>query len=96
MAKKPCVYILSNRKNGAMYVGVSANLTERIHTHKQNKPGSFSAKYSIVRLVHVEFFETMIDAITREKQIKNWKRGWKVNLIEQDNPDWNDLYERIN
>lgn len=96
MPKQPCVYILANRKRGTLYIGVTSNLAARIYQHRKMTPGTFVAKYNVTRLVHVEFTESMIDAITREKQLKNWKRKWKIELIEQDNPDWIDLFDRIN
>jgi putative endonuclease len=89
---QPCFYLLSNRKNGALYAGSTSNLAARINQHRSRKPGSFSARYGVVRLVHAEFHETMPEAMQRERRVKKWKRAWKIELIKRDNPAWNDLY----
>jgi len=88
---QPCVYILASQKNGTLYIGVTKDLPKRLWQHQQGGTAGFASRYRVFRLVHAEFFEEMIPAITREKQLKNWHRGWKINLIEQDNPEWCDL-----
>ena len=95
MNKQPAVYILSSRKNGTLYVGVTSDLIKRIWEHKNNLADGFTKRYGIHQLVWYEMHETMESAITREKKLKNWKRAWKLELIEQSNPDWKDLYETI-
>lgn len=86
------VYILSNYKNGVLYVGVTNDLKRRVIEHKQSLIKGFTSDYRIDRLVYYEVTKYINNAITREKQIKEWKRRWKVELIEQENPDWKDLY----
>ena len=90
------VYILCNRKNGALYAGVTADIAARIMQHREGKGSKFCAKYGITRLVYVEAHDEVGGAITREKQIKKWNRAWKIELIERDNPDWRDLFFDIN
>jgi putative endonuclease len=89
--RNPCVYILASQKRGTVYVGVTADLAQRIWQHRNGVTGGFASRYRVHRLVHAEFFEIMPDAIAREKQLKRWHRGWKLNLIEEGNPDWRDL-----
>ena len=93
--KKPCVYILASKKDGALYIGVTSNLIERIWQHKNNVIAGHTKKYNIKELVYFEQHLTMETAITREKQIKKWNREWKINLIEKTNPDWLDLWNQI-
>ncbi|MEG3618915.1 GIY-YIG nuclease family protein [Magnetovibrio sp. PR-2] len=93
--KQPCVYILTNKRNGTLYVGVTSNLAKRISEHKSDAVDGFSKEHSLHTLVHAEFLETMEDAIVREKRIKKWRRAWKLELIEKDNPDWRDLSEDV-
>ncbi len=88
--KRPAVYILTNKRNGTLYTGVTGNIAQRIFQHKNNKV-EFTRKYNCKILVYVEFFEDMITAITREKQIKAGSRPKKLELIESVNPYWNDL-----
>jgi putative endonuclease len=95
MNKQPAVYILTNTRNGTLYTGVTSNLVKRIWEHKHNLVDGFSKKYSAHTLVYYETHNNMINAITREKQIKAWKRQWKVRLIEESNPYWRDLYPEI-
>jgi putative endonuclease len=90
--KQPCVYILASKRNGTLYIGVTSALLKRIWQHKNNQVEGFSQKYNVHLLVYYEFHETMENAIIREKRLKNWKRSWKLDLIEKDNPDWKDLY----
>ncbi|MGS2719904.1 GIY-YIG nuclease family protein [Paraglaciecola aestuariivivens] len=90
--KAPVVYILASKKNGTLYTGVTSDLIKRVWEHKNNLVKGFSQKYSIHSLVYFEQHTDMSEAILREKQIKKWKRAWKVALIEKNNPQWNDLY----
>ena len=89
------VYILASQRNGTLYVGVTNDLIRRVHAHKNGLANGFSKKYHVHMLVHYEQFNDIRDAITREKQLKRWKRSWKLRLIEQTNPRWNDLYPEI-
>jgi putative endonuclease len=84
--KRPCVYILASRRNGTLYTGVTADLARRVWQHRSNSVDGFVRDYHIYRLVHVEFHETMADAILREKRLKKWRRAWKLELAERDNP----------
>ena len=89
------VYIVTNRPNGTLYIGVTSDLARRTWEHKSDAAESFTKDYGVHRLVFVEFHETMPHAILREKQIKRWRRAWKLELIERDNPQWRDLYADI-
>ena len=89
--KIPAVYILASQRNGTLYTGVTSDLFKRIWQHKNQHHHGFTKKYSVHRLVYYEFHHDMTSAITREKQIKKWNRGWKLKLIEEMNPDWKDL-----
>jgi len=93
--KLPCVYILASKRNGTVYVGVTSNLTKRVWEHKNNLVAGFTQKYGVHRLVWYEVHDEMESAITREKQLKRWNRAWKIDLIEETNKDWTDLYESI-
>ncbi|MBL1433694.1 MAG: GIY-YIG nuclease [Gammaproteobacteria bacterium] len=95
MSKQPYVYILASKKNGTLYIGVTSNLAQRIWQHKNNQTPGFTQKYNIHNLVYYEQHETMESAITREKQMKKWKREWKIKLIEENNPSWEDLWQQI-
>ena len=95
MEKLPAVYILTNSRNGSLYTGVTSNLQKRVWEHKNNFVDGFSKQYSTHMLVYYETHDTMINAITREKQIKGWKRAWKIRLIEKVNPYWRNLYPEI-
>ena len=89
--KNPCVYIMSNRCRGTLYIGVTSNLEHRIGQHKAGEGGAFTQQYRLTKLVLVESFADMSTAIAREKQLKRWHRDWKINLIEASNPQWQDL-----
>lgn len=89
------LYILASKKNGTLYVGVTHNLSRRIHEHKQGIIPSFTTKYEVQQLVYVEKHSLMIQAVAREKVIKKWRREWKINLIEKLNPEWKDLSNDI-
>jgi putative endonuclease len=95
MSKKGYLYILANRRNGTLYVGVTADLVKRIEEHRQKLVEGFTRKYEITHLVYFETFEEIREAIIRERQIKEWKRKWKTELIQSINPYWRDLYEDI-
>lgn len=92
MEKQPCVYMLASRQNGTLYVGVTSDLIKRVWQHKNNMVESFTRHHGVHVLVWYEIHETMESAIVREKAIKQWKRRWKLNLIERDNHQWRDLY----
>ncbi len=95
MERQPCVYILTNKRNGTLYVGVTSDLSKRIWQHKNKAVDGFSKEYDLDKLVWFEIHETMESAIQKEKIIKFWKRRWKLNVIEELNPEWKDLYEDI-
>jgi len=86
------VYILTNKNNGTLYIGVTNCLRRRVFEHKNKMVPGFTKKYDLNILVCAEHFNCVYDAIKREKQLKNWKRKWKINLINQCNPEWKDLY----
>jgi putative endonuclease len=90
------VYILPSARNGTLYIGVTSNLGKRIWEHKIKAIYGFTKKFNVDRLVHFEAFDYVESAIRREKALKKWNRAWKLRLIEESNPDWEDLYERIN
>ncbi|MEZ2414811.1 GIY-YIG nuclease family protein [Muriicola sp. E247] len=85
------LYILSNKYNGTLYIGVTNNLERRMFEHKNKLIEGFTKKYSLDRLVYFETFQYVNDAIQREKNMKKWKRQWKINAIEKENPNWEDL-----
>ena len=93
--KQPCVYLLASRRNGTLYVGVTSDLIKRIWEHRNHVVAGFTQKYGVDKLVWYEPHVSMESAIQREKTIKEWKRAWKLNLIEKTNPDWVDLYETL-
>jgi len=93
--KAPTVYILASKLHGTLYTGVTSDLIKRIWQHKGNLVEGFTGKYNVHRLVCFEQHDSMIGALTREKQLKKWQRSWKIRLIEQDNPKWLDLYTEI-
>jgi len=89
------VYLLASKRNGTLYVGVTSELAQRVWQHKEGLAEGFSKEHSVKMLVWFEQHETAESAITREKQIKKWNRAWKIELIEAQNPYWNDLYDEI-
>ncbi|WP_106640155.1 GIY-YIG nuclease family protein [Allosphingosinicella vermicomposti] len=91
MERLPIVYILASGRRGTLYIGVTSDLIRRIHEHRAGERSGFVSRYSAYRLVYHETHQTMPDAIAREKQLKNWHRAWKLNLIEEKNPHWEDL-----
>jgi putative endonuclease len=90
--KRPCVYILASQRNGTLYVGVTSDIARRAWEHRSGAVEGFTRRYAVYMLVHVEFHDTMEDAIMREKRLKHWRREWKLALIERENPQWRDLY----
>jgi len=93
--KQPCVYLLASKRNGTLYIGVTSNLLQRIWQHRNKLVPGFTGKYHVSLLVYFEMHDTMSGAILREKQLKKWRRQWKIRLIEAGNPDWDDLWPRI-
>ena len=89
--KNPCVYILASQPHGSLYIGVTSDLLKRLYQHRNAVMPGHTSKYAIYRLVHFEMFGDMERAIAREKQLKNWHRPWKINLICAENPEWVDL-----
>jgi len=92
--KSFCVYIMASKKNGTLYIGVTSDLVKRIYEHKLDLIDGFTKKYAVHLLVYYETIESAEIAISREKQLKAWKRDWKIQLIEKENPKWEDLYIR--
>ena len=86
---------MSNERNGTLYIGVTSNLLNRITQHRNKEIEGFTKKYNVARLLYYEYFNDINDAIVREKQLKNWRREWKIALIEKDNPHWSDLYQDL-
>jgi putative endonuclease len=95
MDKSFAVYILASARNGTLYVGVTSNLIQRVWQHKQGVVAGFSSEHRIKTLVWFEQHDSAESAITREKQIKKWNRAWKIRVIEENNPYWNDLYASL-
>jgi putative endonuclease len=95
MERQPAVYILASVRNGTLYIGVTSNLTGRIVQHRDGLTGGFTKQYGVKRLVWFQMADTMEAAITREKQLKVWRRAWKIELIEAGNPTWRDLAEDL-
>ena len=89
------VYILTNEINTVLYIGVTDNLIKRIYQHKMKVVSGFTSKYNVNKLVYYEIYEDIIEAIKREKQLKNWHREWKINLIKRNNPDFNYLHDSL-
>ena len=93
--KLPVVYILASKRNGTLYIGVTSDLVQRVWQHKNDMVEGFTSKYGVHLLVYYEQHGDMELAIIREKQLKKWNRAWKLRLIEEMNPNWEDLYESI-
>ncbi len=89
------VYILASKRNGTLYVGVTSDLVKRVHQHRTGEVGGFTSRHDVKNLVHYEIFDDMETAIGREKVIKKWRRAWKLELIETENPAWRDLFPEI-
>lgn len=90
------VYILASKKDGVIYIGVTAGISRRLLEHQQGLIEGFTKKYFVKKLVYYEVYERIEEAIAREKQIKKWNRAWKIELIEKSNPAWDDLSEYLN
>ena len=95
MEKQPAVYILASKRNGTLYVGVTSDLVKRVWQHKNSLVEGFTKRYGIHQLVWYELHGTLESAIQREKRLKEWKRAWKLNLIENMKPEWKDLYHNV-
>ena len=86
------VYILASKPRGTLYIGVTSNLVQRVFEHKEGPVDGFTRRYRVKTLVYYELFDRIEDAIVREKDLKRWKRTWKLALVDEHNPDWHDLY----
>jgi len=93
--KQYYVYILTNKQDGTLYIGVTSNLRKRIWDHKNKAVDGFTKKYNLDRLVYFETYDCVENAILREKRMKKWERSWKVERIQERNPEWKDLYETL-
>lgn len=91
--KDPCVYIMASKRNGTLYIGVTSALEDRVYIHKRDLLEGFTKKYGVHRLIYYEYVFDMSEAIKRETRLKKWKRAWKVRLIQEMNPEWNDLFD---
>jgi putative endonuclease len=89
------VYILASRKHGTLYLGMTNDLVRRVHQHKSKVGSGFSSRFGVDRLVWFECYDDPVSAINREKELKKWRRDWKIRLIEEANPDWLDRYNEI-
>jgi len=95
LLKQFAIYIMTNRPRGVLYVGLSSNLPERVRQHREGLIPGFTLQYNLTRLVFLEYLETAAAMIAREKRLKGWRRGWKIALIEENNPTWRDLWPEI-
>ncbi|HLE03221.1 MAG TPA: GIY-YIG nuclease family protein [Anaerolineales bacterium] len=95
MDKQFCVYILASKRNGTLYIGVTSQLATRVWQHKSKVAEGFTAKYGVDKLVYYQAHGSAEAAIVREKQLKKWRRSWKIELIEGLNPDWRDLCDEL-
>ena len=95
MSRGGFVYILANQRRGTLYVGVTSDLVRRIHQHRTGETGGFTQRYHLTRLVYFERHVEIESAIRHEKQLKRWRRQWKIRLIEQENPSWRELWPTI-
>ena len=95
MIKQPAEYILASERNGTLYIGMTSDLVKRVWEHKNNLVEGFTKRYNVHHLVWYELHESMSSSIEREKKMKEWKRAWKIRMIEENNPNWNDLYDSI-
>jgi putative endonuclease len=89
------VYIMASKPRGTLYIGVTSDLLARAHQHREGLVDGFTKRYSVKRLVHFEMLDDAVSAIAREKLLKRWNRGWKIELIEQANPTWDDLFDNL-
>jgi len=95
MGKRFYVYILANKRNGTLYIGVTSDLRKRLYQHKNKMLDGFSQKYDVDKLMYYETYSDPLSAIAREKRLKKWRRSWKLRLIEEKNPGWEDLSDQI-
>jgi len=95
MEKHPTVYILTNKPFGTLYIGATSHLAARVWQHREGLVNGFTKRHSVHHLVYFEVYQTMLDAFAREKQLKKWRREWKVGLIVSKNPTWIDLWDHI-
>lgn len=93
--KKYYVYILASKKYGTLYIGVTGDIVKRAYQHRTKQVEGFTARYGVDKLVYFEVFDSIEEAIIREKRLKKWNRDWKIDLIERENPMWDDLYKGI-
>ena len=89
------VYILASGLGGTLYIGITSDLVRRVYQHRQQRTPGFTQRYRVTKLVHFEQYDDPENAIRREKRLKKWTRAWKIQLVEQNNPNWDDLYSRI-
>jgi putative endonuclease len=89
------VYLLASKKHGTLYLGVTNDIVRRVYQHRKKSAGGFTARYDVGKLVWFEIYDDAITAITREKELKKWRRDWKIRVIEEQNPEWVDLYPGI-
>lgn len=95
MDGQPAIYILASKRNGTLYIGVTSDLKKRVWEHREGAVDGFTKKYNVHMLVYYELFDEMYEAITWEKRLKKWNRAWKIRLIEEKNPGWDDLWNQI-
>ncbi|MFC1724094.1 GIY-YIG nuclease family protein [candidate division KSB1 bacterium] len=95
MIKKYYIYIMSNKKDGTLYIGITNDLKRRVYEHKDGKIKGFTKRYNLDKLIYFEEFKNIDEAIIREKMLKRWNRTWKTELLEKSNPDWKDLYDDL-
>ena len=93
--RSPAVYILASQRNGTLYVGVTSDICARVSSHRLKLTPGSTTRYGVTRLVHIEHFGEMGDAIAHEKKLKKWRREWQLELIEKENPEWKDLFEDL-
>lgn len=93
--KQYYVYLMASKRNGTLYIGITSNLADRMYKHKKGMYGGFTKKYKVEKLVYYETYSDVYEAISREKQLKDWKRDWKIKLIEKNNPVWIDLSDNL-
>jgi putative endonuclease len=93
--REPAVYILATKPYGTLYIGVTSDLVKRIWEHRSNQVDGFTKRYGVHRLVYFEQFRSMVEAIEREKELKKWRRAWKIALIEKGNLTWRDLWPEV-
>ena len=89
------VYLLASKKHGTLYLGVTNDIVRRVHEHRTKSVEGFTKRYNVDKLVWFETYDDIAHAITREKELKKWRRDWKIRLVEEDNPNWTDLYPSI-